>query len=203
VESLDSPIGYALPLWPKLAYTAFLAVIVPVYWAKYGPQNFLWFSDIALLVTGAALWLESSVLASAMAVGVFLPEALWNVSYFGRLLTGAPISTLADYMFDPRQSRFLRGLSLLLHVVMPAALVWMLARLGYDPRALPIQTALAWVVLPVTYAVTDRTKNINWVFGFGHPPRTPLSPRRYLLALMLGFPLAVYVPTHLALRAIF
>jgi hypothetical protein len=201
VEALT--VAGALPLWPKIAYTAFLAVIVPAYWVRNGPQNFLWFSDIALLVTGAALWLESSLLASAMAVGVFLPEALWNVSYFGRLLTGARISTLADYMFDARKSRFMRGLSLLLHVVMPAALVWMLAQLGYDSRALGLQTALAWVVLPLTYAVTDPTRNINWVSGFGHPPRRWLSPTMHLIALMLGFPIGVYLPTHLVLRAIF
>jgi hypothetical protein len=125
------------------------------------------------------------------------------VSYFGRLLTGARITSLADYMFDARKSRFMRGLSLLLHVVMPAALVWMLTRLGYDSRALALQTALACVVLPVTYAVTDPAKNINWVFGIGHPPRRWFSPRMYLLVLMLGFAIFVYVPTHLLLRAVF
>src|SRR5215207_9387799 len=103
-----------IPLWMKVAYTAFLAVIVPAYSIKYGPLNFLWFSDIALLVTGAALWLESRLLASAMALGVLLPELVWNVSYFGRLLTGAHVTSLADYMFDPQKSRFMRGLSLLL-----------------------------------------------------------------------------------------
>jgi hypothetical protein len=202
-DPLSSPIDGALPLWAKIAYTIFLAIIVPAYWVKNGLANFLWFSDIALLVTGAALWLESSLLASAMAVGVFLPESLWNVSYFGRLLTGARVSTIADYMFDARKSRFMRGLSLLMHVVMPIALVWMLAQLGYDSRALLVQTVLAWVVLPVTYAVTDPEKNINWVFGLGHPARRWFSPRIYLLALMLGFALLVYVPTHLLLRAVF
>jgi hypothetical protein len=86
---------------------------------------------------------------------------------------------------------------------MPAALIWMLARLGYDSRALLVQTGLAWVVLPITYAVTDPAKNINWVFGFGHPPRRRFSPRVHLLALMLGFPLFVYLPTHFLLRAVF
>jgi hypothetical protein len=192
-----------LPLWPKIAYTVFLAVIVPAYWVKNGLANFLWFSDIALLVTGAALWLESGLLASAMAIGVFRPELVWNVSFFARLLAGAHVTSLADYMFDARKSRFMRGLSLLLHVVMPTALLWMLARLGYDSRALLVQTALAWVVLPVTYAVTDPAKNINWVFGLGHPPRRRFSPRVHLLALMLGFPLLVYLPAHLLLRAFF
>jgi hypothetical protein len=192
-----------IPLWMKVAYTTFLAVIVPAYSIKYGPLNFLWFSDIALLVTGAALWLESRLLASAMALGVLLPELVWNVSYFGRLLTGARVTSLADYMFDPQKSRFMRGLSLLLHVVMPAALLWMLARLGYDSWALVVQTVLAWVVLPITYVATDPAKNVNWVFGLGHPPRRQLPPRVHVLALMLAFPLLIYVPTHLLLRAIF
>jgi hypothetical protein len=55
----------------------------------------------------------------------------------------------------------------------------------------------------VTYAVTDPEKNINWVFGLGHPPRRWFSPRIYLLVLMLGFAILVYVPTHLLLRAVF
>jgi predicted membrane protein len=192
-----------LPLWPKVLYTVFLAVIVPAYWVKNGLANFLWFSDIALLATGVALWLESGLLASAMAIGVLAPELVWNVSYFGRLLTGAHVTSLADYMFDARKSRFMRALSLVLHVVMPAALVWMIARLGYDSRALAVQTALAWVVLPVTYAFTDPAKNINWVFGLGHPPRRRFSPRVHLTVLMLGFPLFVYLPTHLLLDAVF
>jgi hypothetical protein len=203
VDLLSGSIGDALPLWPKIAYTAFLAVIVPAYWVKNGLANFLWFSDIALIVTGPALWLESGLLASAMTVGVLLPELVWNVSFFARLLTGAHVTSLADYMFDARKSRFMRGLSLLLHVVMPAALLWMIARLGYDSGGLVVQTSLAWVVLPVTYAVTDPARNINWVFGFGHPPRRRFSPRVHLLALMLGFPLVVYLPTHLLLAAVF
>ena len=48
-----------IPLWIKIAYTLFICVLVPVYWVQYGPGNFLWFSDIALFVTAAALWLET------------------------------------------------------------------------------------------------------------------------------------------------
>ena len=46
--SIPSP---RIPLWLKIAYTAFLAVMVPVYWANYGPTNFLYFCDVALLLT--------------------------------------------------------------------------------------------------------------------------------------------------------
>ena len=73
-----------IPLWIKLAYSGMVAVILPVYALRYGWRNYLWFSDIALVTTGVALWLESALLASMMAVGVLMPELLWSASFFGR-----------------------------------------------------------------------------------------------------------------------
>ena len=49
---------HKIPLAVKVAGTAFLAVLVPVYWHSYGPTNFLWFCDAALILTVAGLWLE-------------------------------------------------------------------------------------------------------------------------------------------------
>jgi hypothetical protein len=190
-----------IPLWIKVAYTLMVAVIVPVYLAYYGPANFLWFSDVALIVTGVALWLESPLLVSMMAVGVLLPELLWNVSLFTRLLTGVRVSGLADYMFDTRIPKWIRALSLF-HVVLPVLMLWTVHRLGYDPRALPAQTSLAWVILPLTYAVTKPEDNINWVYGPGTRPQRQVSPPLYLACVLIFFPLLVYVPTHFLLRAV-
>jgi hypothetical protein len=39
---------HKIPLAAKVAGSAFLAVLVPVYWHIYGPTNFLWFCDAAL-----------------------------------------------------------------------------------------------------------------------------------------------------------
>ena len=189
-----------IPIWIKVAYTLMVAVIVPVYLAYYGPANFLWFSDVALIVTGVALWLENPLLVSMMTVGVLLPELLWNVTLFTRLLTGIRVSGLADYMFDTRIPKWIRTLSLF-HVVLPVLMLWMLHRLGYDPRALPAQTALAWVILPLTYAVTKPEDNINWVYGPGARPQRQISPPLYLAFVLIFFPLIVYVPTHLLLLA--
>lgn len=191
-----------IPLWIKIAYTSLLIVIVPVYAVWYGWRNFLWFSDIALICTGIALWLESPLVASMMAVAVLLPEVLWNVSYFARLVFGLRLSDLAGYMFDRKLPTFLRALSLF-HVALPIVLLWMLARLGYDPRALPAQTLLAWIVLPVTYAVLrPGDENINWVCGLdGRQKKLP--PLVYLALVMLAFPIGLYLPTHLALNALF
>jgi hypothetical protein len=191
-----------IPLVLKLAYTSALAVILPVYAVWWGWRNFLWFSDIALVGTGIALWLESPLVASMMAVAVLLPELLWNVSYFARLLFGVRMSDLAGYMFDREKPRFLRALSLF-HVALPIVLLWMLDRLGYDPRALPAQTALAWIVLPLTYAVLrPGDENINWVRGVGER-QNKLPPLVYLALLMLAFPIGLYLPTHFALDALF
>lgn len=191
-----------IALWIKLAYTAFLCVLVPVYWRRYGPANFLWFSDIALFGAALALWLEDPLLASMMAVGVLLPELGWNVSFFARLLLGVRITGLADYMFDSKLPMPLRALSLF-HVVLPLLLLWLVYRLGYDARALGAQTLLAWLVLPTTWLLTEPDKNINWVFGPGSHNRSRTATFPWLLAAMLLFPLCAFLPAHLALDAWF
>jgi hypothetical protein len=191
-----------IPLWIKIAYTLFVVVTVAVYSVKYPLGNFLWFSDIALLMTVPALWLESSLLASMIAVGIILPEALWNVGFFGQLLTGRRITGLTDYMFDPQKPLYLRALSLF-HVFLPVLLLWMIDLLGYAPAAWIAQTALAWVVLPLTYFFTDPGENVNWVFGPGAKPQQRMPPPVYLGLLMIGFPLLVYLPAHVLLQRLF
>jgi hypothetical protein len=191
--------GPPIALGIKVAYTVFLAVLVPVYWAHYGPRNFLWFSDIALLGSGLAVWLESPLLASMMALAVLLPELVWNVDFFGRLLTGHSMFGMSAYMFDRSLPRYLRALSLF-HVLLPIWLLWLVARLGYDPRAWAGQCLLAALVLPVTYALTERDENVNWVHGLGVPRPRP-HPWVYLAVLTVSFWLVLYLPPHLLLRA--
>lgn len=191
-----------IPLWIKIAYTLFAVITIAVYAVKYPLGNFLWFSDIALVLTVPALWFESSLLASMMGIGILLPEVFWNVGFFGRLLTGKRLAGLTDYMFDAQKARYLRALSLF-HVFLPVLLLWMIARLGYSPKALIAQTVLTWIVLPLTYVITDPEKNINWVFGPGSVQRNRLSAMLYLGLLMIAFPALVYFPTHLLLQAFF
>lgn len=193
-----------LPVWLKLAYAAYLAVMIPTYAlrAAAGPRNFLWFSDVALFGGAVALWLENSFIASTMAVLILVADLVWNVSFFGRLLTGRTVVGIADYMFDPREHWYMRTLSLF-HLFTPVILVWLVWRLGYDSRALLAATLLTWVLLPLTYAITDPAHNINRVFGPFDKPQQRMHPLAYLAVLMVGTPIVVYLPTHLVLRAIF
>jgi hypothetical protein len=191
-----------IPLWLKIAYTVIVLITVAVYVFKYPLGNFLWFSDIALIAIAIALWLESALIVSMMAVGTLLPELLWNVSFFGQLVTGRHVSGLTDYMFDAHRPRYVRALSFF-HVILPALTLWLIARLGYDARALAAQTVLAWVVLVLSYSLTDPRNNVNWVFGLGAKPQRRIPPLIYLGLLMAGFPLVIHLPTHLLLQRFF
>jgi hypothetical protein len=194
--------SHEIPLWLKLAYTLLVCLIVPFYWHEYGPANFLWFSDLALLLTLVALWFASRLLASMMAVSVLLLELAWNVDFFVRLLTGVQLTPLSRYMFNQTIPLFVRALSLF-HLVLPPLLLWLVARLGYDRRAFFAQTLLAWLVLPVTYLFTDPARNINWVFRYSDEPQTLLPAPLYVVLLMVLFPICLYLPTHFALKKLF
>jgi hypothetical protein len=187
----------AYPAWARLPYTLFVAVLVPVYWGAYGPGHFLWFSDIALFALLISLWTGNRLLYSMMAVGVLPVELLLTFDF----LTGAPLG-VTGYMFDPDIPLHLRGLSLF-HLMLPPLTIWMLIRQGYDRRALPAQTALAWLVLPASFLLTDPQDNINWVHGVGDPPEQILPPAVHLGFAMVAVPAVVYVPMHFLLRRLF
>jgi hypothetical protein len=191
-----------IPFWLKVAYTLFVCVLVPIYWREYGPANFLWFSDIALLVTLAAMWLESRFLASMQAVAVTLLELVWLIDFAAKVIAGLHITGISAYMFKPEIPLLVRGLSLF-HVWLPFLLLWLVWRLGYDRWAWVAQTILSVLVLLVCYFWTAPADNINWVLGPGEQPQSWAPPELYLALLMAFFPLGIYLPTHWVLGRIF
>jgi hypothetical protein len=192
-----------IPLLVKLAYTAFMAVLVPVYLRKYGPTNFLYFCDVALLLTLAGVWTESALLLSVATVGILVAQIFWLCDFFGRLF-GLPMTGMTAYMFDAERSRFLRGLSLF-HGWLPVLLLYLLTCTGYDPRALPVWTAMGTLLVLVCYFLMPRPSavrglepvNINYVYGFSDErPQSWMSERAWLVVTLVGFPLVLYLPAH-------
>jgi len=191
-----------IPLWFKLAYTGFVAVVLAFWLRHYGWRNLLWFSDIALIGAVPALWLESAPLASVLAVAVLGPELLWNLDFAFRLLTGRRSPGLTSYMFEAGRPRVLRGLSLF-HVPLPLVLLWMLAAWGYAAAvALPGAVALAAVVLPASRVFGSPEANINWAWGLARE-QSRVSPVAYVALLFAGFVLLIFVPTDWLLRRLF
>ena len=191
-----------IPRWLKWSYTAFVAALVPVYVRQYGWRNFLWFSDVALLVSVPALWLEQPRLVSMQAVGITVPEAGWSADVAFQALAGRHLIGLADYMFDAKIPRPIRALSLF-HLWLPPLLLWATARLGYDRRALRDQTRLAWALLLATYLLTEPAENVNWVFGPDGSPQHAIDRRIYLLLMMAVYPVAFHLPAHVLFDHLF
>ena len=109
--------------------------------AHYGPKNFLWFSDIALLTTGGALWLESPLLASMMSWRCLLPESL-EPRFLRPAAPGHPIRH--ERLHVRRGTpRFSARSPFSIHRCPPGSL-WLVGRLGYDRRAWLYQSLLAW-----------------------------------------------------------
>ena len=196
-----------LPLWLKLAYTAFMAVLIPVYWYYYGPTNFFYFCDVALIITLVGIWTESALLVSMCAVGILAPQALWVLDFLGNLV-GLPITGMTDYMMQSDRSLFLRGLSLF-HGWLPFLLAFLVWRMGYDRRGLVAWTALAWVLMLICYFLLPPPNpdpgltpvNVNYVFG---PSDTAaqswVSPSVWLAGMMIGLPLVLFAPVHFLLK---
>ena len=176
--------------------------IVVTYWRHRGPANFLWFSDIAFLVLVPGLWLESAFIVSLAACMVLVPEALWSLSFFSRLLGLPRVTGFTDYMFDPQSPLWLRAVSLF-HVPLLAVLAWGPWRLGYDPGVFPWAVLTAWIVLPLTRWLTSPEQNINHVFRFPFPAGANLTPSQHVLTMMVLVPLVLQLPGHLLLWAMF
>ena len=95
--------GDRVPLWLKLVYTAFMAVLVPVYWHYYGPTNFLYFCDLALFITLVGISIEKSFLISMCAVGILAPQAVWFADFVSNIV-GSSLIGITDYMFNHENS---------------------------------------------------------------------------------------------------
>lgn len=198
-----------IPLLIKIVYTLYMAVLVPVYLHTYGPTNFLYFCDIALFMTWAALWTESALLVSAAAVGIVLPQALWAVDFIATGF-GWPLSGMTDYMYDDALPLYARFLSFF-HFWLPFFLLWLLKRTGYDPRGLPLWTVIALIVLYICYFFMPAPPpsvdnpalpvNINYVYGFSDAAaQTWVPPWFWFVGLQLGLVLLIFLPSHWVLK---
>lgn len=206
-----TPSGHIPPL-VTYAFTAFMIVLVPVYWKSYGPTNFLYFCDVSLFLTLFALWRRHALTASMAAVGILIPQVFWCVDFAFELL-GQPLSGMTTYMFNQKNPAFLRGLSLF-HGWLPFLLLFLVWRLGYDRRALWAWTGLAWGLCIIAFfflppagaALPDPNipRNVNYVFGTNDTaPQTFMDPHLYLMSFMLGLFAVFYVPTHFTLWKVF
>lgn len=194
-----TPPAGRIPASLKIGWAIWLAVWIPAHAAAYGVPSFLWFCALGNVLLGIALWREDALLLSMQALSVLLLQGLYTADLVTRAVFGRHLLRGMEYVFADGLPLGIRLLSLF-HVVMPAAILFALGRLGYDSRALPLQVAVGWIVLAASLACGPGA-NVNGVWfppGGGPPSAWPL----YFALLCGALPLLVYVPTHLALSRV-
>lgn len=194
-----------IPLAVKLAYTAFVVVLVPIYWHHYGPANFFYFCDIALLITVVGIWREDPLLISMCTVGILAPQLVWIADYILGF-AGIRLVGITAYMFDPSKPVFLRALSLY-HAWLPLLLLWLVTRTGYDRRAFLAWSAVAWAAMFIAYFLLPApgsgapVVNVDYVYGFSDDAAQTWMPGWAWFSLMLAaVPLLLTLPTDFVLR---
>jgi hypothetical protein len=195
-----------IPLWLKVSWTLWVAVWAPVYWHRYGPQNFLWLCDLGNFLIMIGLWTESAFVLSWQACSVLVVQILFTIDLVVRALFGVHPIGGTGYMFNDDGSQLPLGLRLLslFHVITPPVLLWALRRVGYDRRGLLAQVATVWIVLPICWLGWTEALNLNWVWGpFDRPQYVIHPPWLYLLLCMLAYPILLSLPTHLILSRYF
>jgi hypothetical protein len=185
-----------IPLWLKVAWTAWVLIWAPLYWRYYGPQNFLYFCDLGNLLIAVGLWTESRLILSWQAVGLLVFQTLYALDLIAALLFGKHLTGGTEYMFDPAIPLPIRLLGLY-HLVVPVLLLWAVRRLGYDPNALKYQVFATWIIVPINYFWRPEY-NVNFARGIGREQH--LVPGWiYLLGYLVLVPVVVYWPTDWAL----
>lgn len=195
-----------LPLWLKALFTLFVLIMIPTYWALYGPLSFLWFCNLAVLIALFALWLESSLLASMQVMPIIYPHLIWQIDAVLRITIDRPILGAADYMFDPELSPVFKFVSMN-HAFLLYLLIWMIWRLGYDRRAFLVQTFFASVVVFFSYLLTTDMHgpvgNLNKVYGLSDGgPQTFMLPWLWV-ALVIVYEMLNNAGVHVLLRMLF
>ena len=197
-----------IPLWVRLAYSAFVAVLVPSYWVTYGPANFLQICDVAAALTLVGLWAQSPLLLSMQAVAILVPQTAWVADFLARLLAHRGFG-LTDYMFQSRFPLWVRSLSLF-HGWLPLLLLWATRRLGYDRRAFRAQTIVGITLLLVCYTAfappgtvggQRPAANLNYVYGpHQNRPQQWMPRPAWLAIVILVAVLGMFLPAHMVLR---
>ena len=186
-----------IPLWLKIAWTAWILVWAPIYFRQYGIQNFLFFCDLGNILITLALWLESSLIFSWQAVSLLVVQVLYSADLLAAFLFGRHLTGGTEYMFDPAIRISIRLVGLY-HLIVPPLLLLAVHRLGYDRRALKLQILTACILVPICHLWRPQF-NVNWARGIGHEQHL-VAGWLYVLRYLIVVSTLVYCPSHFFLR---
>ncbi len=180
---------------------AWLAVWVPVYLKYWGWDTFLLWCDISVVVACAGLWRGSALLLSTQALATPTAGLLWGLDAAWRLLFGAHLTGGTEYMWDARYPLWVRLISLF-HILLPVLLLWTVGRVGYDRRALAVQTGIAGALL-IASRLAGPQRNLNFAFLDPLLHRSWGPAPLHLVVILSVLVIVLYWPTHAVLARVF
>jgi hypothetical protein len=190
----SSRVSFPVLRWLALAW---LAVWIPAYWRVWGWQNFLHLCDIAVILScvgiifGSRLLISSQALATSVAGIVWFLDAGWRALFHHNLIGGT------EYLFDATKPLWVRLISLF-HIALPILLVVLCARVGYDRRAVALQSAITVGLMAISRCLGP-SQNLNYTFidpVLHHALGPPLVHLAIIFACTV---LLFYLPAHLLL----
>jgi len=194
-----APAAHPFPVLRVVA-AVFLVVYVPAYALAYGFANFLFLCNLSVILSMIGVLWANPLLLSSQALAATLVGAVWALDATSRVLLDRHAFGVTEYMWDPRWPALTRGLSLY-HLALPPLLLWAVRRVGYDRRALALQSALALAGVVAGRALGPAA-NVNYAFADPFFKRQ-LGPPPVHVLLTAGALIGVaYVPLHLWLRRV-
>jgi len=188
--------SFAILRWVALLW---LLAWLPIYISEWGWQNMMHVCDIGVILACLGLWLQKPLLVSSQALNFLLVGVLWGLDVGWRLATGHHLVGGTEYMWDSRFALWLRLLSTF-HLWLPFVLLWAMRVLGYDRRALALQSAIMAALL-IFSRFLPPALNMNYAF------QDPLFHREWgpapvhLAVILAGSVALIFWPTHLLLKS--
>jgi hypothetical protein len=195
-----SPGPHAFPVlrWFSLLW---MVVWLPAYFRVWGWANLLHLCDVAVMLSFIGIWWANPLLLSTQAISSLAAGIFWISDVGWRIVTGRFLIGGTEYMWDTRYPLGVRLLSTF-HVGLPLVLLWTLRRVGYDRRAIWLQTAIAAVLLVVSRFLSAEL-NMNYTHSDPVFHRTWGSAATHFAVIFVPLLVLIYWPTHLLLSWLF
>ena len=190
--------AFAIVRWVALVW---VLTWLPINTWTWGWQNMLHLCDVSVVVACLGLWFRNSLLVSSQALLSPLVGILWTLDVCWRIVTGHHFLGGTEYMWDTHYALWIRLLSFF-HIVLPVVLLWALQILGYDRRALALQTAITGLLLIFSRFLSPDL-NMNYAFQDPLLHRAWGAAPSHLLVILAGCIVIFYCPTHLVFLRVF
>ncbi len=197
-QAKSSHVNFPVLRWFALAW---LAIWIPAYWRVWGWQNFLHLCDIAVILSCAGIIFGNRLLISSQALATLVAGIVWGLDAGWRVVFHHHLIGGTEYLWDASKPLWVRLLSLF-HVALPILLVALCARIGYDRRALALQSAITLGLMGISRWM-GAAYNLNYTF-LDPVLRRALGPAPLHFAIIFACAVLLFcLPAHVVLAWMF